>query len=227
MSSPSSPAPAPRSATARSSSGRDGQKTPLSNACPGPAGIVAPATAPVLSRRIVVNSWSVSPYRTMRRGSTWTSSVRRSPPHTFTSTTPETARSGGPDTNGTGTAADTGTTGDESCADLREGALITFDVAGQSLTVWITNTTFIAEAERLLDEGTSRIPRFDEVIAAQGCDPQYAWTVDPEAVEFVDVTRELCAGTPAYVDNNLDAWIDELGDYCPWSAQVIEVERLE
>lgn len=93
--------------------------------------------------------------------------------------------------------------------------------------MWITNTTFIAEAERLLDEGTSRIPRFDEVIAAQGCDPQYAWTVDPEAVEFVDVTRELCAGTPAYVDNNLDAWIDELGDYCPWSAQVIEVERLE
>lgn len=45
-----------------------------------------------------------------------------------------------------------------------------------------------------------------------------------EDVELVDVTIEACDGTADFVDENLDVYLD-LGNYCPWSAVVVAIER--
>jgi hypothetical protein len=135
--------------------------------------------------------------------------------------------SGGPGgtggTGGDGTGG-TGGGGQSLCSDYSDGALVTFDIVGQSLTVWITNPAFIAEAESLLAAGQQKVPLFEEVIDGVGCDPQYTWHVDPEAASFADFTIELCDGTPSYVEQNKTTWIRQVGSYCPWSAIVTGVE---
>lgn len=41
------------------------------------------------------------------------------------------------------------------------------------------------------------------------------------------MTIELCDGTPAMIDDDLETWLTSVGSFCPWSAQVIAVEPLE
>ncbi|MDC3958669.1 hypothetical protein KEG38_32740 [Polyangium jinanense] len=110
------------------------------------------------------------------------------------------------------------------CADRTGGALVTFDVVGQSLTVWITNQAFIDEAIQLKEQGTTRIPNFAEVIDGQDCDPKWTFHVDPEKATFVDATIELCDGTPEYVEEHTAEWIDQVKQYCPWNTKVTNVE---
>ncbi len=40
----------------------------------------------------------------------------------------------------------------------------------------------------------------------------------------MDLTIEVCDGTADFVDENLDTYL-ELGNYCPWSAVVVAIER--
>ena len=42
---------------------------------------------------------------------------------------------------------------------------------------------------------------------------------------MVDATIEACDGTADFVDENLDVYLG-LGNYCPWSAVVVDVERV-
>jgi hypothetical protein len=136
------------------------------------------------------------------------------------------AAGGAGGTGGTGGDATGGAGGGAPplCDDYTGGALITFDIVGQSLTVWITNAAFIAEAQSLLAAGEQKVPLFEEVIDGVGCDPQYTWHVDPEAASFADFTIELCDGTPSYLERNKATWIRQVGSYCPWSAIVTSVE---
>jgi hypothetical protein len=115
---------------------------------------------------------------------------------------------------------------DDACADRTGGAFVTFQIAGEeSFTTWTTNDAFIETAQAHLAAGTTQIPVFDDVIAGTDCaDPQWSWHVDPAAVSWADVTIELCDARPSYIEANLDAWIAEVGQWCPWSAVVTAVD---
>lgn len=111
------------------------------------------------------------------------------------------------------------------CADRTGGALITFRVVDETFTGWFTDETFIQAAETHRSESTSQVPVFGEVLTGQGCDEQWSFHVAADDVHFADQTIELCDGRPSYIDANLDDWIDQVGQWCPWGAEVVEVDR--
>ena len=111
----------------------------------------------------------------------------------------------------------------ELCAENTGGALITFEVATETFTGWFTDADFIAEAKALAAAGETRVPVFEEVIAGASCDAQWNFRVDPSAVHFADATIELCDGRPSYIDENLTDWLEQVGSWCPWGAEVVSV----
>lgn len=54
-----------------------------------------------------------------------------------------------------------------------------------------------------------------------GFNAPYSWHMEPGSVSFPDVTIELCDGRPQFVEEDLDYWIDTVGDFCPWNARVL------
>ena len=50
----------------------------------------------------------------------------------------------------------------------------------------------------------------------------WSWHFVPSQWELAELTIELCDGSPQYVEDNLDYYIDTVGHYCPWGAYVVE-----
>ncbi len=119
-------------------------------------------------------------------------------------------------------AGGSGTSG--ACDERSGGALIDFEIAGETLRVWIENDAFIDEALMLLDSGESRIPVFNTLLNGQDCDAQWTWHPDPQNVEFADFTIELCDGLPSHIEADKSYWFDTVTTYCPWSAMVTAVD---
>jgi hypothetical protein len=128
------------------------------------------------------------------------------------------AGSGG--TAGAGGSSDAGAL----CEERIEGALVDFDIVGESLTVWITNGEFIDEAKKLLASGDQRIPVFDGLLDGRDCDADWTWHVDPSSASFADFTIELCDGLPSHIEADKTYWIGTVKSYCPWSAKVTAVD---
>ncbi len=48
----------------------------------------------------------------------------------------------------------------------------------------------------------------------------YSWSLDPDDIEFAEVTIEACDGLPSDVETTFEA-----GDrFCPWSAVILAIE---
>jgi len=109
------------------------------------------------------------------------------------------------------------------CSALAGGALISFRIVNESLTVWVTNGAFIDRAKQLLATGTRQIPIFGTLLDGRACDPQWTWHVDPQNVSFADAATEVCDGLPSYIEANKAYWLGTVGSYCPWSAVVTVV----
>jgi hypothetical protein len=104
-----------------------------------------------------------------------------------------------------------------------EGVIVTFRVAdAEEYRVLLTDPEDIAIAERLLaGEAAPPIPNGVIVRGGDGgVNTGYSWHIDPESVEFAEMTIELCDGRPSYVEDGTLS-----GDrFCPWSAEVIAIE---
>jgi hypothetical protein len=124
---------------------------------------------------------------------------------------------------GAGGSSGAGGSAGELCADYSGGAFIDFDIVEETLRVWVTNPSFITEAERLLAEDEARIPVFNTLLDGTGCDPQWSWRPDPMDLDFADFTIEICDGVPSYIERNKQEWLSSVGSYCPWSARVVAV----
>jgi hypothetical protein len=111
-----------------------------------------------------------------------------------------------------------------SCSERSDGALIDFQIVGETLRVWIEDDAFIDEAQRLLDQGEQRIPVFGTLVDGLDCDAQWTWHPQAADVGFADVTIELCDGLPSHVENDKAYWIETVMSYCPWSAEVTAVD---
>ena len=115
--------------------------------------------------------------------------------------------------------------GPEDCDVRTGGAFVTFDLIGEGFTVWSTNDAFIDRAIELVgDDGFNPTPVFNEVIAGAGCDSRYSWHVGAEDMAWGDFTTEVCDAAPHYIEENTSAWIDRVGQWCPWGPDVISVD---
>lgn len=102
------------------------------------------------------------------------------------------------------------------------GVVVTFRVGSEEYRILLTDPADIAIAEQLLaGEEAPRIPSGVIVRGGDGgVNTGYSWHIDPDTVEFAELTIELCDGLPSYVEDGSLS-----GDrFCPWSAEVIAIE---
>jgi hypothetical protein len=104
-----------------------------------------------------------------------------------------------------------------------EGVIVTFRVAGsQEYKIRLTDPADIEIARKLLaGEEAPRIPNGVVVRGDPDVNAGYSWHIDPESVEFADLTTEVCDGLPSDVEQGLIA----SDRYCPWSAEVITIDE--
>jgi hypothetical protein len=111
--------------------------------------------------------------------------------------------------------------------EFRGGVLATFDVVGQRFSVWITNRTAIDQA-LALQRGAARanipVGRVRRGAGQGSHNIPYRWHMDPEDVQFAEIAIELCDGTPRFVEENIDYYVDTVARYCPWSARLLGLD---
>ncbi len=110
---------------------------------------------------------------------------------------------------------------------LEGGVLATFEVVDDTFSVWVTNETTIQQLFDLWTGASSaNIPngRILRGSGEAGHNGPWSWHLDPEQIEMGEVAIELCDGTPSYVEETLDYWVDTVGYYCPWSAELVDLQ---
>ncbi len=113
--------------------------------------------------------------------------------------------------------------------ELDDGLLATFRSSGEVFHVHVTSPEGM---EQVLDlqEGRSlgSIP-VGPILRGAGLGDHngpWSWHFDPEEFRIGEFTIELCDGRPSYVEADLDYWVDNVGAFCPWGAELVEVVDL-
>jgi hypothetical protein len=104
-----------------------------------------------------------------------------------------------------------------------EGAVVTFLVAGsEQYKIEITDPANLEIARNLLagNEGP-KIPNGIVIRDDPSVNEGYSWHIDPDSLEFADVTTEVCDGLPSDVENE----IITSEYYCPWAAEVVAIDE--
>jgi hypothetical protein len=109
--------------------------------------------------------------------------------------------------------------------DLKGGVLATFGVGSESYSIFITNSGTIAQVIALQKgQSNARIPSGRVVKGAVDYNKPWSWHIDSRDITMVEVSMELCDGTPSMVEANLDEWIRTVGTFCPWSAELVSLK---
>lgn len=110
------------------------------------------------------------------------------------------------------------------CEERTGGAVVTFDVHGETLNIWSTNDEFIARARTLVGNTEFHpTPVFNVMRRGFDSCTGRQWSVNPEDMHFNDLTTEVCDAMPSYIDDNLEDWLVAPAQYCPWGPRVIAV----
>lgn len=108
--------------------------------------------------------------------------------------------------------------------ELEGGVVATFTTSGQTFRVFVTNPSTIADLVALHDQGgVATIPN-GRILLGPGAGRHNApwdWHLDPDDVHMASLTIEICDGSPDYVQDHLDDYVDVVGRYCPWGAQLV------
>ena len=109
-------------------------------------------------------------------------------------------------------------------APQKEGVVATFRVADvEEYRIRLTDPADIEIARKLLaGEEAPSIPNGIVVRGDPDVNVGYTWHIDPESVEFADITVEVCDGLPSDVEKG----IITSDRYCPWSAKVIAIDEI-
>jgi len=117
--------------------------------------------------------------------------------------------------------------GDGSSDDLEGGVLATFDVDGEVFRVWVTNPDTIQQLVDLRDgTSTANIPngRIHYGPGQGNHNDPWSWHLDPEDISMADVTIELCDARPSYVEEQVQEFVEVVGRYCSWGAELVSLE---
>jgi len=109
---------------------------------------------------------------------------------------------------------------------LRGGALASFEVDGERFRVWTTNPQTIHDLHELRRAtSTANIPN-GRILRGPGRarhNTPYHWHLDPQDLTMAEVAIELCDALPSYVEENVEEFVERVGRYCPWAAQLVEL----
>jgi hypothetical protein len=117
-------------------------------------------------------------------------------------------------------AAACGPTGSTAPVQNTDPVIVTFEVGEEHFKALLTEPADIEVAHRLLaGDDVPSIPN-GRVIHDTGVNTGYSWSMDPDDIEFADITVEVCDGLPSEVEAGTIS-----GDrYCPWSAVVVAID---
>ena len=105
---------------------------------------------------------------------------------------------------------------------LSGSLVVTVQVIAEQYRILLTDPADIAIAQRLLagDDTAPRIPNGLIVRDETSVNEGWSWSIDPDSLEFADMTTEVCDGLPSYVEDG-----SLTGAYfCPWGAEVIAID---
>ncbi len=113
-----------------------------------------------------------------------------------------------------------GGAGGSSAPSAAAPVVVTFEVEDERFKALLTDPTDIDIARHLLeDDDVPNIPS-GKVIRETGVNTGYTWSMDPNDIEFVDVTDEDCDGVPSDVETG-----QLTGDrFCPTAAVVVAID---
>ncbi|MFW6151004.1 MAG: hypothetical protein ACOC6A_05660 [Chloroflexota bacterium] len=112
-------------------------------------------------------------------------------------------------------------------AELDGGVVATFEVQNARFRAFVVNEQAIEELYAL-QRGESRanipVSRLERGPGAGMHNAPWSWHLDPQQFGLAEMTIEVCDGTPQFVEEELDYWLDQVGQYCPWSAELVGIE---
>ncbi|MFW6066992.1 MAG: hypothetical protein ACOC97_01540 [Myxococcota bacterium] len=118
-------------------------------------------------------------------------------------------------------AVDGGGDGGEACPLPTGGLYATFSVVGEVFRAHLTSDTAIEDAIDLWQgRSSASIPNGDLACEPAPHNCGYTWHMVPGTIEFAELTIEVCDGTPSYIEENCDDFVD---NYCPWSAELVDL----
>lgn len=109
---------------------------------------------------------------------------------------------------------------------LEGGVLATFAVGDETFKVWVTNPDTIDQLFALqAGESDADIPigpiEYGSGVANHNA--PWNWHYDPDAIEMTEAAIELCDATPSYVEEHLTEFVETVGSYCPWNAELVDL----
>ncbi len=107
---------------------------------------------------------------------------------------------------------------------LSGGILVTFDVEGEEYKIFVENEETIADI-LAVDSGESQatIPSGKIIGEPVFYNEPWSWHIDPLDIHMAEFTIEVCSGLPSHVEDDLDYWVNTVGRFCPWSAEIVEI----
>lgn len=113
--------------------------------------------------------------------------------------------------------------------DLAGGVLVSAVAVDESYRVWLTNATGIAQVYDLA-WGRPPLQRgglFNGLLRSGPGKGEHnapwTWHLDPEETGVAEGTIEECQGRPSFVEQNVEAWIELVGRFCPNVDQLVNV----
>ncbi|UCG54121.1 MAG: hypothetical protein JSV32_05845 [Dehalococcoidia bacterium] len=108
---------------------------------------------------------------------------------------------------------------------LSGGILVTFDVEGEEYKILVKNEDTITDILALQKgESQAKIPSGKVLGEAVSYNAPWSWHIDPYDIHMAEFTIEVCSGLPSHVEEDLDYWVNTLGRFCPWSAEIVEIQ---
>lgn len=98
---------------------------------------------------------------------------------------------------------------------------------GDTFVAWTSNLTVIEQLENQLAlPENERLMHIHGKIEALPTDcelnQKWSWYFPPNDWALAEISIELCDGTPQFVEENLDEFVNIVEAYCPWSSFVLK-----
>src|SRR5262245_24791264 len=110
---------------------------------------------------------------------------------------------------------------------LAGGVVATFELNDQTFNVWVTNPDTVQQLIDLRDgKSDAKIPN-GKILRGAGegnHNAPWTWHLDPQEIEMAEFTTEVCDAEPAYVEEHVTEFVDVVGRYCPWSANLVSIQ---
>ena len=100
-------------------------------------------------------------------------------------------------------------------------ATYTIEVEGERFHVRVNDAQVAARLEDRMRTGTIGVILGRVATGNDGYNEPWSWHLVPNTIEVPDLAIELCDGTPSMVEADLNQWIAQVRNYCPWGAKVV------